>query len=213
MNRPCIHRPIKHPSQSGKSGQALLESFGIIMLLCMILFGMVQYVLMLTATEVVQYTADASVRARAVGFNHFMVNKVKHVASIPNAGTMRTPSRLPMGNADAWHELSAGQSFFAAIRSSPRSNKYFEIEEPSIPLFLGTSHAGQLYGILDYEDWRDGPHAVNGPYYSQRGDLLVVTIMQDFPLRMPLWRAFSDQNRIQIRQEALLADHAEHYLQ
>lgn len=213
MKRPCIHRPIKHPSHSEKSGQALLESFGIIMLLCMILFGMVQYVLMLTATEVIQYTADASVRARAVGFNRFMVDKVKHVASIPNAGPMRTPSRLPMGNADTWHLLSAGQSFDAAIRSSPRSSQYFQIEQPTIPLFLGTRHSGQMYGILDYDDWRDGTHAVRGPYYSRQGNLLRVTIMQDYPLRMPLWRAFSDNNQIQIRQEALLADHAELYLQ
>ncbi|MDA3874402.1 MAG: hypothetical protein PF795_10650 [Kiritimatiellae bacterium] len=213
MNRPCIHRPIKLSSYSDRSGQALLESFGIIMLLCMILFGMVQYVMMLTATEVIQYTADASVRARAVGFNHFMVDKVKHVASIPNAGNMRTPARIPMGNADAWNQLSAGQSFNAAIRSRPSSRQYYEVEQPTIPLFLGTSNAGQMYGILDYDEWRDGPHAVRGPYYSRQGNLLRVTIMQDYPLRMPLWRAFSDNNHIQIRQEARLADHAEHYLQ
>jgi len=43
------------------------------MLLCLILFGVVQLVLMFKAREIKQFAADASVRARAVGFNPFMV--------------------------------------------------------------------------------------------------------------------------------------------
>jgi len=199
------------PDRPGpRSGQAILESFGIILLLCLMLFGMVQYVLMLTASEVVQYSADASVRARAVGFNPFMVFKVNRVASIPNAGLMTNPSRQAFGNATTWNTQSAGRAYFSAIQASPRSSQYWEIEYTNIPFFLGSAHYGQMYGYLDYEDW----DTISRPMYTATaGDTVGVTVRQDYPLRMPLFRAFSDDDEIRIRKEARLADHAELYLE
>jgi len=186
-----------------------LESFGVIMLCCMILFGMVQLVLMFTATEIVQYAADASARARAVGFNRFMVYKVNRVATIPNAGLMTQPERRAMGNADAWAERSAGESFFTSLRSNPRSSQYWEIEEPSIPLYLGAEQDAHLSGILDYEDW----DTVGSPSVSLSGSMIQVRLNQTYPLRMPLWRAFTGRDEIRIEREARLANHAELYLQ
>lgn len=195
---------------SSKSGQAILESFGIMMLLCLILFGIVQLVLMYTAREINQYAADASVRARTVGFNRFMVYKVNRVASIANAGQMRAPSRMPFGNADAWHEMTAGQSFFTSIRSNPRSRQFAEIEQFSIPLYLGADHVGQLPGILDYEDWQ----RISGPIYTGApGYTVGVQVHHNYPLRMPLYRAFSSRDHIRLRAEARLADHAYLYLE
>lgn len=209
MKRPCIHRPIKHPSHSEKSGQALLESFGIIMLLCMILFGMVQYVLMLTATEVVQYSADAAVRARAVGFNRFMVQKVTNVASIPNAGLMTHPERMTMGAGYYRGDFNTGVGFYRAVSENPGSAQYAEIERPTIPLYLGSESWGRARGLLDYRDWE----TVHAPLYSRQEGLLRVTVIQNYPLRIPMWSAFSRRDEIRIQREARLADHAEHYLQ
>lgn len=202
------------PNRSGppslRSGQALIESFAVIILLCLILFGIVQYVLMLTATEVVQFSADASVRARAVGFNRFMVYKVNRVASIANAGIMRTPERHTLGDAEAWNRLRAGQSFTASISSNPRSSQYHEVEQYTIPLFLGSENWGRMYGLLDYEDW----DTVSSPFYTgTAGRSVGVVVRQDFPLRMPLFSAFSRDDFIRIRKEARLADHSDLYLQ
>jgi len=211
--QPPVHPPRvctrpRHPSS--RSGQALLESLGVIILLCFILFGVVQYVLMLTATEVVQYSADASARARAVGFNRFMVYKVNRVASIPNAGLMRTPHRDNIGDGDAWHQLTAGQAFDAAIGSSPRSSQYHDVEQYNIPLFLGSDHWGRMWGILDYEDW----DTISGPLYTgTTGSTVGVVVTQEFPLRMPFVGAFSRDDSIRIRKEARLADHADLYLE
>jgi hypothetical protein len=210
MKRPLKYRPKTGKAARHKSGQALLESFAIMMLLCLILFGIVQYVLMLTATEVIQYSADASVRARAVGFNRFMVYKVNRVASIPNAGLMTSPSRQSIGNAAAWETLSAGQSYFSAIRANPSSAQYYQIEQYNIPLFLGSSHWGEMYPLLDYDDW----DTISSPLYTTTsGNTVGVTVTQEFPLRMPFVRAFSDSNSINIRKEARLADHSGLYLQ
>lgn len=192
-----------------KSGQAIIESFGVIMLLCLILFGVVQLVLMYTAREINQYAADASVRARAVGFNRFMVFKVNRVASIANAGPMTTPGRITSGDATAWHTMNAGQSFFASIRAAPRSRQFAEIEQWTIPLFLGAENHAQLPGILDYRDWS----RISSPIYTgMPGFTVGVQVHHDFPLRMPFWRAFSRRDHIRLRAEARLADHADLYL-
>lgn len=192
------------------AGQALLESLGVIILLLFILFGVVQYVMMLTATEVVQYSADASARARAVGFNRFMVYKVNRVASIPNAGLMRTPERRTIGDGDAWSQLTAGQEYYTAIGSSPRSSQYHDLEQYNIPLFLGSENWGRMWGILDYEDW----DTVSGPIYTgTTGYTVGVTVTQRFPLRMPLVGAFSANDYIRISKNARLADHADLYLE
>jgi Flp pilus assembly protein TadG len=201
---------VRSALSNRKGGQAILESFGIMMLLCLILFGIVQYVIMLTATEIVQYSADASARARAVGFNRFMVYKVNRVASIANAGRMTFPGGIPYGDAQTWVTQNAGQSYYAAIRSSPSSRQYSEIEQYNIPLYLASEHYGRLGGVLDYEEW----DTVSGPVYTGTPGITAgVVVQQDFPLRMPFLRAFSDGDSIRIRKEARLADHADYYLE
>jgi len=193
-----------------KSGQSILESFGIMMLLCLILFGMVQLVLMYTAREINQYAADASVRARTVGFNEFMVYKVNRVASIANAGQMRAPRRMAIGDAAMWSELSAGEAFAVSVGAAPRSRQFSEVEQYSIPLYLGARNFAQLPGILDYEDWS----AIRWPQYTgARGHTVGVRVRHNYPLRMPMFRAFSGQDHIQLQSEARLADHADLYLE
>lgn len=206
-----VPAPPSVPSRpDAKSGQALLESFGIIVLLCLILFGMVQVVLMLTANEVVQYSADASVRARAVGFNPFMVFKVNRVTTIPTAGRMISPSPVSTSYDTVWAGESAGGAFDRAVTSHPSSGQFWQIERHNIPLFLGSQNMGQMYSYLDYEDWT----SVNAPDYTNSGqDLVGVTIQQRYALRMPLLRAFSDSDSITVRKESILADHAELYLE
>ncbi len=198
------------PSAPSKRGQALLESFGVILLLCLILFGIVQYVILLTATEIVQYSADASARARAVGFNRFMVYKVQRVASIANAGRMTFPRPIRHGNAAAWLTQNAGQAFSAAIGGSPSSRQFHEVEQYNIPLYLASEHYGRLGGILDYEDW----DTLSGPAYIGTPGLSAgVVVSQDFPLRMPFLRAFVSGDSARIRKEARVADHAALYLE
>jgi len=180
------------------------------MLLCLILFGVVQLVLMFKAREINQFAADASVRARAVGFNSFMVYKVNRVASIANAGRMTTPDRINIGNASLWNQMSAGESFAASISANPRSRQFSEIEQWTIPLYLGAQNHAQLPGILDYADWSE----ISGPIYTGTpGYTVGVRVHHDYPLRMPFWRAFSTRDHIRLRAEARLADHADLYLE
>ena len=207
-----IRRPAMTPRQRARrSGQALIEAFGMIIILCMLLFGVVQYVLMLTAKEVVQYGADAAARARVVGLNDFMTYKVARVATIPNAGLMTAPRRMPVGNANTWYTARAGDAFRAAVRSSPRSDQYHQVERYNIPLYLGTQHHGQLGGYLDYEDW----DTLSSPGYSDNPGVTVgVRLSQDYELRLPfVHRVWSDDDEIRLTGRADLADHSALYLE
>lgn len=206
--------PASRPPAGSKSGQALLESFGIILLLCMILFGMVQYVLMLTATEVVQYSADASVRGRAVGFHRNFVRRISRVAAIPNAGNMTTPNPVFAGSnwssetvGEMWERQPGGLG--GEIWRNPTSSQY-ALEYDLIPEYLAAGSSRTAGAYLDYQDW----DSVSYPIYTVTGSgMLEVTIRQDYPLRMPLFRAFSENDSIRISRNSQLADHAELYLE
>ncbi|MEX2382438.1 MAG: hypothetical protein WD490_08645 [Opitutales bacterium] len=175
----------------------------------MILFGMVQYVLMLTATEVIQYSADAAVRARAVGLNSFMVRKASLVASIPNAGQIDSQFQNVIGPT-GWSATNASEAFDRSTDSVSSGSSQFQlIEEHLLGDFLGAETESRMYGILDYDDW----DTVRWPIYSRNGTMLRVTIIQDYPLRMPFRRAFTTRDELRIQREARLADHAELYLQ
>lgn len=220
MSRRVPTPPTFRTIDRRKSGQALLESFGIIMLLCLILFGSIQYVLLLTATEVIQYSADSSVRARAVGFNYFMVSKVAGVSSIPNAGAMLRPRTFVLSDL-GWYRRPANRplpperAFFTAIRSSGRTSQYSTVEFRNIPLFLGSASPSEMFGYLHYENWEDDSDSrILEPVYTiaDSGNI-EVTMSQDFAFRMPLFRAFSDEDEMQIRRQSSLVDHAELYLE
>jgi hypothetical protein len=219
MSRRVPAPPSVRARPDAKSGQALLESFGIIVLLCLILFGMVQVVLMLTANEVVQYSADASVRARAVGFNPFMVNKVSKVTRISLAGRMTTPTNDLTLYDDVFTQNDAGSAFASAVTSNPRSEQYWGYEFPNIPLFLGSQSPSSMYSYLDYDHdddpaerrwqtWRD-------PTYQSSGSIITLNQQHRYLLLQdnPLIRAFSDGDTLRISKTSTLADHAELYLE
>jgi hypothetical protein len=204
---------VRNPARS-KSGQALLESFGVILLLCLILFGMVQLVLMMTATEMIQFSADSAVRAKAVGLNEFMASKVSVIASIPNSGARTAPNPRPGTSGTDWeNQRNAGDAFdlsFRNVRSRSDEIVYF-------PGYLETLHAGQAMAMLNYERsayalTRNG-FEVSHPRFTYLGALVRAEVSQEYPLTMPLFRTFSERNSIRITGSAELAHHAELYLE
>jgi hypothetical protein len=199
-----------------KSGQALLETFGIILLLCLFLFGAVQYVMLLTANEVIQYSADASVRARAVGMNEFMVYKVSRVATIPNAGRMTNPGGYFAGG--GWRSNSVEQMWewdpqpgerLGELWRPPHSSQTWFVERPRIPMFLESRSLGEMFGTLNYERWED----ISRPMYTATSlESIEVTLQQDYPLNMPFANAFIRGGSATIERSSRLADHADYYL-
>lgn len=140
-------------TRSAASGQALVETCLVMIVACLLLFGLFQVSQLYASKEILDYAAVAGARARAVGFNDFMVHKVVRAAAIPNAGRMIEPDvdRDPAA-ALRWGASRPGELWDFALRDHPDSPQY-EVESSRIPLYLGAENWGWLSGILDYEDW------------------------------------------------------------
>jgi|GEM_PF-759774 len=222
MKRPTYHRSGDFRDLGRKSGQALLESLGVIILLCLILFATVQYIMMLTATEIIQHSANTSVRARTVGLNRFMVTKVTTLASIPVSGAMSQPnySTYTPPNSHTWNNNpinTAGNVVDNQIWRRPNRNRFY-FERLFFRPYLESEHSGIAPGILEYDrsprfDGRVPEYGVSSPRYLNSGDMIGVRVEQEYPLTMPFYQAFSSNDFIEVRREAWLADHSEFYLQ
>jgi hypothetical protein len=136
--------------------------------------------------EVLNHAAARAVRARAVGLNDFMIHKVVRVATILNAGTIQVPNDIEGGP--------------VAQRTA---------EQSRIPLYLGAQHWGELYEILDYEDW----NTVSFPSIMETEDIIRVQVNQSIPLRTALHRAFYARDSINLRGTAFYANHYDLYME
>lgn len=215
MKGPLSVRPKHSCDCRSKSGQAILESFAVILLLCLILFGMIQLVMMVTATEIIQFSADSAVRARAVGLNEFMALKSSVIASSPNAGERSAPYGQSRTSQAGWESArNAGQAFESSHR-----NVYNDTDDILyFPEYLETLNMGYAQARLNYTRSAHpvnsgNDHQISAPHFTFSGEMIRAVVTQDYPLTMPLFRAFSDSDSIYLRGEAELANHAELYLQ
>lgn len=152
-------------------------------LLCLILFGILQVSYLVSARNVINYSAVATARAASVGLNDFMLHKVSRYASIPAAGPVETPQgfgRLrPAGE-------SSGALFNNAIsrKSNPRSELgTYEVAVNEAYHLAGVSGYNL---ILDYDNWQREDTDVHGSVaVDPKLDMLHVQVEQNIPLSLP----------------------------
>ena len=209
MTRPRTDRLDRRGSpRRARSGQAMVESVFMIIVLAFIFFTAMQISQLFAAKEINYHAAAAGARAKTVGFNDFMVHKVVRVATIPNAGNMVTPAIPPRpGNSAYYRHTPVHLQWGAALRNNPISPQH-TIEASRIPLYLGAERWGELDAILDYEDYDTIGHSE-----IDAGDTIAVRARQRYPLRMPMHDWFYANDNFPLRGEAWHADHASLYLE
>jgi hypothetical protein len=181
QNRLCATR-----AWGSRSGQSLIESCLVLVIVCIVFFWVFQISQLFAAQEILHYAAARGARAKVVGFNQFMVRKTVRVGAIPNAGQLMNPA-TPGGPA-AQHAVEAAR----------------------IPLYLGGENEGQLPSILDYEDW----DTIGSPRSSDKGDgTLELSIRQNVTLlRYPLHHLYYAGDSIEMEGASTLDNHAILYL-
>lgn len=181
-----------------------------VVVICLILFGMIQVARIYTAREILYHGSTAAARARAVGFNDFMVHKVYRVATIPNAGAMESPGFQRGAGLEGFvRSARPGAVWNAALRWNPTSPQY-SIEQSRIPLYLGAENYGRLAPILDYEDW----DTVRLSRMSDSGlGTVRASVRQDLPLKYPFHRAFYAADEVDLEGDVEMDSHASLYLQ
>lgn len=168
-----------------KSGQAMLESLIVILVTCLILFGLLQLAHGFATREVLRHAAARTARARTVGFNSWMCRKVMRVAAIPNAGRMLEPSYESFHDAgmDAFGSMKAGEAIDWSLNTLPQSDRAL-FENARIPEYLGSGYEEQARYILDYENWDaiSSSGAGDGAGTPFTDDSLSVEVRQRYPL-------------------------------
>ncbi len=183
----------------GIRGQALIESFLVILVVGLLLFGLLQVALVFNAREILHHSAARAARARTVGFNAWMVDKALRVAAIPNSGALLEPLvDPPLPILDPARTL--GQNWDAALDTRsplPRSERAL-IERARIPDYLASDNRLRASYILNYEEWERGTFQVTEAVGGALAETLLpdaattlrITVRQRFPLQMPMHRLF-----------------------
>lgn len=119
-------------TRSGRrKGQAMVETVVVMFVFCLVFFLVYEYANLFTARTMMDYAAARAARARAVGFNNFMVTKTVRLATAGVAGEC-------LSHDDRGDDLSTG-----ALVS--RMGSYLEAENEA-----------DTKGILDFELWDAG---------------------------------------------------------
>lgn len=165
----------------------MVESCLVMALLCLILFGILQVVYVVSARNVINYSAVASARAAAVGMNDFMLFKVKRYTTIPTAGPVLTPSGF---------EKTRPQGEYAGDVLMNSMSRKQQIRSALGDYEVGIKEAYHLSGaaihsdILDYENWQHEESRVLGRYTRGEDDLITLTVEQYVPLSLPFAKLF-----------------------
>ncbi|MCL1856705.1 MAG: hypothetical protein FWF84_03570 [Kiritimatiellaeota bacterium] len=183
------------------------------MLLCLLLFGVLQVLLAYNARTLAHHAAARTARARAVGLNGWMQEKVMRVASIPASGKRlyragEAPAFVPVESS-----LSLGERMDRAMnfrRRLPLSAQAMEeVEAIALYMTMRTSDAARF--ALNYEAWEEGRL---GMAHRGKDHLMEVSVQNRYPLEMPLHRLFyrTWDDAITVRGEAAEFEHYQLYL-
>ena len=174
----------RHRRAPNRSGQAMIESLVVILVVCFLLFSLLELARGFAGREILRHSAARAARARTVGFNDWMCTKVMRVAAIPNAGKMLEPSYATFRDAelhDALASKSPGELWDWSLTAKPRSERG-ETEAARIPDYLASEHDERARRILDYEGWGDLRATGLGGVAPSGSDTLEVRVRQKFPL-------------------------------
>lgn len=171
-----------------RGGQAMIESLIAILFICLLFFGVFQLAHAFASREILRHAATRAARARAVGFNGWMVRKVMRVAAIPNAGTMTVPADEVFQNPELDAALAAGTPgavWDLALVATPHSARA-DFELGRLGDYLASPNEPTADQLLDYEDWDDirgQGIGGNGVPPALTTDRLDVEVRQEYPLR------------------------------
>ena len=200
-------------------GQALVESCLAMAMISLLFFGLFQVARIFAAREMLQHAAARAARARAVGFNDWMVRKSMRVAAIPNAGAMLEPviDHQDVLLQDHLDSDSPGNLWEWVLKAAPSSSDKAEKERARVPEYMGSLNKAMGESILDYEEWDTLELDESGG--GLHANTIQIDVVQRFPLLVAMHKAFYNAgadsdgiDRIRLRGSKEIDLHYEYYL-
>ena len=195
-----------------KRGQSLIEACLAMGVICLVFFGLFQVSQLAAAREVLYHAAARGARAKTVGFNRFMVSKAIHVAAIPNSGRMLEPdfTNEDFMLRDMVATMRPGELWDEVLHNTEPSSIQQAIESARIPEYMGSENWARANFILDYEDWDE--LGWSQPAMPPDGSILDIHVSQDYPLRIPLHRAFYAEDSVDVHGISSIESHYPLYI-
>ncbi len=164
-------------------GQAIIESVMGIMLLLLIFFALLQVAILYMAQMVSDHASFVTARSYIVGFDNDIVQRAREVGTIPMSGHIEQPV--------AFSNLSPAQ--------------LGAMEPQLIEEFLQTRGY-----TLWYQHW---PHiSADLPMLGGEGEANIRIHVNEYPLEMPMHRAYIRNDTIDFGSRMRLHNHAGFYL-
>jgi len=170
-----------------QAGTAMIESTIVIMMLCFILFGILQVSYLVAAKDVTSFAALASARAATVGMREEFVNRVARVVSIPTAGP--TVKNLSASTSGKILNGRIGARWDRALWSHPESEQYW-VEKYNIPIYLGAKDEAVLPSILNYYNWTLSSTKIKVHLFRSSDGRLGIYLSQYVPLSFPFAQGY-----------------------
>ncbi|MCK5850274.1 MAG: pilus assembly protein [Kiritimatiellae bacterium] len=223
VGRPLpVHNRLAGPpsgTPNSKAGQSILESCFAICLICLVFTGIFQISQIYAAREILCHASARAARAKTVGFNHWMVEKVARVASIPNAGPIITPiidpdlgiQRVTQDHLfPASGQRTPGLFWMRVLRGNLRQpSTQVDIEIASMPQYLWSPDSHTAKHVLDYKDW---DRVKMDDLTDSSGDIAKIKVSQRYPLKIRAHRTFYASDDINISIDSSLENHYPLYL-
>lgn len=199
-----------------RRGQALIESCLVILLIGLIFAGLFQLSQLQAAQDVLRHAAARAARAKTVGFNRWMVTKCTDVAAIPNAGRIVEPAFDNINDTLRANVagMAPGRLWDWVVETVPQSAQ-FDLERVLIPEYLYSENVLRARALLDYEDWDSILPTITQTIPGSPGapPLIQSRVSQEYPLRIPLHRAFYAADTVTLRGESEIETHYSLYLE
>ena len=186
--------------RSGECGSEMIEAVICMLLICLILFGLLQVFYSAAAQMVTDYSAFRAARSETVGFREDLVEREGKLKAIAASGRMRFPI-------DMTSESTGSYPFSSAIGQ-------FYWERLAIIDYM------EMRRTLKYEYWHpeynvNENHSTSYTVTSaSQGDTFTAYAkFLDYPWIMPMRRAFVSDEKLNIEGKAELSKQSTMYLE
>ncbi len=189
----------------------MIEACLAMFIICLIFFGLFQISQLSAAREILYHAAARGSRAKTVGFNSFMVSKAIRVAAIPNSGRLTEPEFVNEDRnlRNMLRTMRPGQLWDEVLTNAVPSSLQQDLESARIPEYMSSENYARSRFILDYEDWDSISWTV--PRNSTR-DIIEVDVSQQYPLRLPMHRAFYAADTVDLHGVSAIENHYPLYI-
>lgn len=181
---------IYRGSRRYERGQAIVESVIGMLLICLILFGLLQIFHLCVARVIFDYSAFCSSRSASVGFADYLLRRTARVAAIGAGGDLITELEI-------------------SYDDNPLSQ--FAAERVRIPEYL----QGNRYLDYEYFSEENNDYGASLSFDINHGANQMVTaevVGENYPLIFPMKGAYTTDDGIDLDGQAEVMDYSQDYL-